>query len=140
MNLNLLGLVTALATFLGIWWGHVGVRLIERRAVRLWKPIVGALTLGLGLEALALTTASRPLSAAAGILGVTLLWDAFEFVRQEKRIQKGHAPANPENPRHARILTECPSATTLDLLNRDPVGRRVSAQEARELVSEKELP
>ena len=125
MNLNVLGLVTALATFLGIWWGHVGVRLIERRAVRLWKPIVGALTLGLGLEAIALMTTSRPLSAAAGILGVTLLWDAFEFVRQEKRIRKGHAPANPENPRHARILAEYPSATTLDLLDRDPVGQPV---------------
>ena len=46
---------------------------------------------------------------ATGILGVTLLWDSFEFWRQQKRVIKGHAPANPDNPRHARILAENPS-------------------------------
>ncbi len=134
--MNPVGLATALATFLGIWWGHVGVREIERRAVQLWKPIAGAIVLGLGLELFSLWTDSRPLAAAAGVFGVTLLWDAFEFVRQEKRIRHGHAPANPANPRHARILAESPTATTLDLLNRDPVGRPVSPEEARRLVEE----
>ena len=114
------------------------MREIERRATRLWKPILSALTLGLALEAVSLTAASRPLSAAAGILGVTVLWDALEFVRQEKRVQQGHAPANPANPRHARILAEYPSATTLDLLNRAPVGRAVSAEDAAALAREGE--
>ena len=136
--MNTLGLITALSTFLGIWGGHVSVREIERRAPRLWMPILGALTLGLTLEAVSLTASSRPLSAAAGILGVTVLWDALEFVRQEKRVQQGHAPANPENPRHARILAEYPSATTLDLLNRAPVGRAVSAEDAAALAREGE--
>ncbi len=132
--MNTLGLITALATFLGIWGGHVSVREIERRATRLWKPILGALTLGLALEAVSLSTTHRPLSAATGILGVTVLWDALEFVRQEKRVKKGHAPANPENPRHARILADFPSATVLDLLRRAPVGRAVSPEEAVDLI------
>jgi len=38
------------------------------------------------------------------------LWDAFEFYRQHYRIQSGHAPANPDNPRHARILAGISSA------------------------------
>lgn len=132
--MNVLGLVTAIVTFVGIWWGHVGVRAIERRAVHLWKPILTALMLGLALEALSVWSANRALSAASGILGTTLLWDALEFVRQEKRIKKGHAPANPRNPRHARILAEHPAATTLDLLARDPVGRPVTPEEAIALV------
>jgi len=135
--MNPLGIVTAISTFLGIWWGHVGVRAIERRTVRLWKPILAAVTLGLALEAISLTTVHRPLSAATGILGVTVLWDALEFVRQEKRVKQGHAPANPDNPRHARILTKYPSATTLDLLNRDPIGRPVTPKEAVALVQTK---
>ena len=54
------------------------------------------------------------------ILGITLLWDALEFTRQQKRVKKGHAPANPHNPRHAKILAEHPTATTLDLLKHLP--------------------
>jgi len=135
--MNPLGLVTALSAFAGIWLGHVGVREIERRAVRLGPPILGALALGLGLEILSLLATRRTLSAAAGVLGVTLLWDALEFVRQEKRVRHGHAPANPANPRHARILREHPAATTLDLLAREPVGRPVSPEEAAALVQPK---
>ena len=110
--MNPLGLITALSTFLGIWLGHVSVRAIERRAENLRIPIAIALALGLGLELWSLLTDSRPLSAATGVFGITVLWDALEFVRQEKRIQRGHAPANPDNPRHQRILAEFESATT----------------------------
>lgn len=137
--MNPIGLVAALSTFLGIWWGHVGVRAIERRSTHLWKPILGALALGLTLEAVSLLTPNRLLSTAAGILGVTLLWDALEFVRQEKRVRHGHAPANPNNPRHARILAQHPTATTLDLLARDPIGRPVSPEEAVALIEEQSL-
>jgi len=41
---------------------------------------------------------------------MTFLWDAFEFYRQHYRIQSGHAPANPDNPRYARILAGISSA------------------------------
>jgi hypothetical protein len=75
------------------------------------------------------------LQTALGIFGITLLWDALEFTRQQKRIIKGHAPANPNNPRHAKILAEYKSATTHDLLNRDPIGRVVSADEAIQLIT-----
>ncbi len=120
MELNFLGLVAAASAFLGIWMGHVSVRFIERRTIHLWKPVLGALVLGLALEAWSLSSGHRLLSAATGILGVTVLWDALEFLRQEKRVKNGHAPANPDNPRHARILAEHPAATTEDLLARKP--------------------
>jgi hypothetical protein len=67
---------------------------------------------------------------------VTLLWDSFEFWRQQNRIIKGHAPANPDNPRHIRILEESQAATTLDLLNRNPIGCPVNPEEAIRLVTE----
>ena len=136
MEIQWIGLVSAVATFVGIWFGHVAVRVVEASVEKLWKPIVFTLVLGLGLEYWSLVSGSRIVSAAIGILGVTLLWDSFEFWRQQKRIIKGHAPANPDNPRHARIMRESQDSTTLDLLNRNPVGRIVSKEEAIQLVKE----
>ena len=138
MTLNFLGPVAALSALLGIWFGHVGVRFIERKATRLWIPITGALLLGIALEIWSLTTLHLPWSAVTGILGVTVLWDALEFLRQEKRVKRGHAPANPDNPRHIRILLEYPAATSLDLLNRDPIGRPVTPDEAIKLATDHE--
>ena len=123
MELNLTGLTAAISAFLGIWLGHVAVRIIERSAKKLWPPILVAIVLGLTLEVWSLITDYRLLSIAAGILGITVLWDALEFVRQEKRVKKGHAPANPFNPRHARILANYPSATTVDLLKKSRANR-----------------
>ncbi len=114
MELNLIGLASAAATFLSVWIGHVSVREIEREAERIWIPSTIALVLGIGLELASLLTSSRVLSTMGGIVGMTLLWDALEFYRQQKRIKKGYAPANPNNPRHARILAADPhpGATT----------------------------
>lgn len=137
MEINLTGLAAALAAFCGIWWGHVAVRLLEARLTDIRPAMIIAVLLGLGMWTGALLTDWMPLSAALGILGMTLLWDSFEFYRQEKRIKTGHAPANPRNPRHARFLSEYPSATTLELLNRNPVGRPVSPEEAARLVAER---
>jgi hypothetical protein len=137
MQLEWIGLVAAACTFLGVWFGHVAVRKIEFKTKKLWIPIVITLIFGFSLEIWSLVTDQLLLSTATGILGVTLLWDSFEFWRQQKRVIKGHAPANPSNPRHAQILQENMTATTLDLLNRDPVGRTVSAEEAVRLVSKK---
>lgn len=134
MENNLIGFVAALAAFLGIWLGHVSVRVIERNAKTLLPPIIIAVILGLTLEVFSLSTVNRLLSTATGILGFTILWDALEFVRQERRVKKGHAPANPSNPRHAQILADFPSATTLDLLKRDSIGRQVSPEEAIQLI------
>ena len=135
VSINPVGLAAALATFLGVWLGHVSVRKIERETVDLWKPTLIALALGIGLEIASFLTASMPLSAMFGILAVTLLWDALEFYRQQKRIKHGHAPANPNNPRHVKILAEYPNATTFDWLARSPRG---SAYSSAELASMKE--
>lgn len=123
MQINFIGLAAAVATFFGVWLGHVSVRKIEREVERIWIPSTLALLFGLGLEFASLQADSLALSAFCGILGITLLWDALELgVRQPRRIIKGHAPANPKNPRHARILAMYPTATTVDLLARDPRG------------------
>jgi hypothetical protein len=130
MELNWLGLASAFATFFGVWIGHVSVRKIEKEVVRIWIPSTLALLSGIGLELASFLTTNLILSAICGILGVTLLWDALELaVRQPNRIKEGHAPANPNNPRHAQILATYPNATTVDWLERDPRGKPYSSEE-----------
>ena len=130
MDINWVGVSAALATFLGIWIGHVSVRKIEREVVNVWIPAGIALLAGFGLWLASTLTSNLPLSAASGIVGVTLLWDALEIaIRQPARVKHGHAPANPNNPRHRKILADYPEATTVDLLDRDPIGRAYSAEE-----------
>ena len=135
MEINFVGFAAACTTFFGVWLGHVSVRKIERETVNLWKPALIAIALGTGLEIAALLTSSLVFSSIGSILGVTLLWDALEFFRQQKRVKRGHAPANPNNPRHAKILAEYPDATTFDWLDRSPRG---SAYSPAELASIKE--
>ncbi len=127
MTINLLGLVAALTAFLSIWFGHVAVRKIEFISRTIELPSTVFAIAGLAIEFFSLKTSNVLLSTALGILGITILFDAFEFTRQQKRIINGHAPANPNNPRHAQIMREYTSATVLDLLKRDPLGRPVSA-------------
>jgi hypothetical protein len=140
MELNTIGLVAALSTFLGVWFGHVAVRKIESVSPTIWLPTIAFAITGIGFEWFSLITSNVLLSTASGILGFTFLWDALEFTRQQKRIKKGHAPANPSNPRHARLMHEYSSVTTLDLLKRDPIGKPVTPIEAVKLVTEHQLP
>ncbi|MBI3151377.1 MAG: DUF4491 family protein [Chloroflexi bacterium] len=127
MEINTLGLIAAVTAFLSIWGGHVAVRKVEFISPTIWIPTITFAALGLLTEYYSLTTVNRPLSTVFGILGITLLFDAFEFTRQQKRIRKGHAPANPNNPRHAHILTEPNShATTRNLLKREPIGKLIT--------------
>mgnify|MGYP001114267450 CR=1 FL=1 len=134
METNWLGLASALATFFGVWIGHVSVRKIEREVERIWIPSMLALLLGIGLFVASFLTSSLILSTICGILAVTLLWDALELaIRQPNRIKHGHAPANPHNPRHARILATNPDAITVDLLDRDPRGFPYSKDELASL-------
>jgi hypothetical protein len=136
METNFVGIVAAISAFLGIWFGHVGVRKIDSVSPTVWFPTVIALALGSGLEYWSLNANDIYISTSTGILGMTILWDALEFARQHRRVVKGHAPANPSNPRHARILAKHSSATTLDLLKRDPIGRQVQPEEAIQLVTD----
>ena len=136
MDLNHIGLVAAASTFLGVWFGHVAVRKIEFVSPTIWLPTLVFALLGIASECFSLSTSNLFLSVASGILGFTFLWDALEFTRQQNRIKKGHAPANPNNPRHAGLMREYPSVTTLDLLKRNPVGKQVSHHEAVKLITE----
>lgn len=131
MNGN--GVVAALATFFGVWLGHVTVRKVEYIAPDIRVPMIIALVIGLILEIAALSSDSLYISGACGIMGMTVLFDALEFRRQYRRVKKGHAPANPNNPRHAKALAEG-QATTVDWLKREPVGHAVNAQEALKLL------
>jgi hypothetical protein len=136
METNILGFASAVATFLGVWIGHVSVRKIEREVTRLWIPTLLALLLGIGLEIASLLSQNLVLSTICGILGATLFVDALEIaVRQPKRVQKGHAPANPNNPRHVQILAAHPEASTIDWLDREP---RNSTYTKEELISIRE--
>ena len=138
MEINLLGLTAALTAFISIWLGHVSVRKIEAATVELWKPMALVAMLGLTFEAGSLIVSIRLLSTALGILGITLLWDALEIKRQARRVRKGHAPANPDNPRHAALLAEPGShATTIELLKREPAGRSVSQEDAFRLTADR---
>jgi hypothetical protein len=131
MTLNWLGVAAGAATFFGIWLGHVSIRKVEAASPSLWLPTAVALAFGLALEIAALLSANRYLSATLGIVGMTLLWDALEFWRQQKRVARGHAPANPQNPRHARLLTSSKSATPINWLDREPLGRPVTPDSIR---------
>lgn len=119
--LEFAGLWMALATFLGIWWGHVGVRWLEARSRNIWPPIIILTLIGLALNIYSVFAPNLTISGVASIIGITLFWDAFEMYRQEKRILEGHAPANPANPRHAAFLA-AGHGTTEDLLDREPQG------------------
>jgi len=134
--MNFIGVIAALTAFFSIWFGHVAVRKIEFISPTIWIPTLIFTALGLLTEYLSLITDNRLLTTTLGILGITLLFDALEFTRQQNRIKKGHAPANPNNPRHARILADLNfHATTLDMLKREPVGRIVATDEAAQLIS-----
>lgn len=136
MELNTIGFVAAASTFLGVWFGHVAVRRIEAISLTIWLPTTIFALIGIGFEWLSVSTSNLLLSTASGILGFTFLWDALEFTRQQNRIKKGHAPANPNNPRHKRLMHEYSPVTTLDLLKRDPIGKPVSHSDAIKRITE----
>jgi hypothetical protein len=129
MTLNGMGLIAAAATFLGVWIGHVAVRRIEYHSPTIWAPAGAALLLGLFMELGALLSENPYISATLGIFGITVLWDALEFWRQHQRVKKGHAPANPDNPRHACLLQSSEGPTIIDWLDRNPSGRKLSEDE-----------
>ena len=73
MELNFLGVVSALAAFLSIWGGHVAVRQLESKTVQLWKPMLLTFFLGTSYLVVAAWTESVYISAVCGIVSVTLL-------------------------------------------------------------------
>lgn len=122
--LEFTGFWMALVTFLSIWCGHVGVRWLEARSPNIRPPIIILLVSGIALNGYALFAPNLTLSGVSSIIGITLMWDALEMYRQQGRVLKGHAPANPNNPRHAAYLA-AGKAITEDLLDREPQGSPV---------------
>ncbi|MCS6908375.1 MAG: DUF4491 family protein [Anaerolineales bacterium] len=117
MDLNLVGPLAAIAAFLGIALGHITVRWLEFRIAHLWVPVLFFLALGIGAEVLSVSMRNVYAKVGCGVSGVLFVWDAVELIRQQRRVRRGHAPANPENPRHRRFLEEPGSrATTRDYL------------------------
>lgn len=120
--LQLAGLWMAIATFLAIWWGHVGVRWIEAHSRNIRLPMSILIVGGVGLIGYSLFTPDLTSAGVSSIVGITFFWDAFELVRQQKRVIKGHARANPHNPRHAAYLAAPHShAVVVDPLDREPL-------------------
>ena len=93
MQLQFVGPILAVVTFLTIWGGHVFVRIVHYHFGL--KPAPAVFLGGLLLLLASTQTGSDLLSASLGIVGLTLLWDAFELHRQEARVRLGHAPLNP---------------------------------------------
>lgn len=129
MTPNWIGVVAALATFFSVWLGHVSVRAIEYRAASLTKPTIIYLALSAAAYLGSVLSGNLLVSAALGIAGTTLWFDVLELRRQYKRVIKGHAPANPQNPRHATHLGNG-RATTTNWLNRAPGGRPLNREGA----------
>jgi hypothetical protein len=132
--MNYLGLAAAATAFLNIWIGHVAVRKVEFYSQTIWLPTVLTIALGLFVEFLSLSMGNLFLKTMLGITGTLLLWDALELARQQHRVKKGHAPANPNNPRHLKILSEHHTATALNGLNPNPLGSPFSREESLHVV------
>lgn len=102
LDLQWSGPVLAVVTFLTIWWGHVLVRITHYHFGT--RPAPAIFLAGLLLLLGSTQTSNDLLSAALGIVGLTLVWDAFELHRQELRVRLGHAPLNPKVHREAAGL------------------------------------
>lgn len=132
--LQFAGFWMALATFLGIWWGHVGVRWLEAHSVDIRPAAIMLLATGFALNGYSLFAPNLTIGGVCSIIGITLLWDALELYRQVRRVKKGHAPANPANPRHAAYLAAGGAVTTDDLLDREPGEQHANAGDGSRFV------
>ncbi|MBE0687764.1 MAG: DUF4491 family protein [Anaerolineaceae bacterium] len=134
--MNSIGVLAGLTTILSIWFGHVMVRNLEFKLPKIQPAVLLCILLGMMFLLGALLLENNTLSAISAIIGITFQWDALEFKRQQKRVIIGHAPANPKNSRHLRILAEKSTATTLDLLDREPRGKAYSQVEIIAILNE----
>jgi hypothetical protein len=132
MTLNWIGLDRSCSNFFGRLDRSCVCAQDRIRSPTIWVPSGVSLLIGLLLELGALRSEDPRLSAALGIFGITVLWDALEFWRQHHRVRKGHAPANPNNPA-ARLLQSSSAATTIDWLDRNPIGRPLTTDELQRI-------
>ncbi|MDA8410863.1 MAG: DUF4491 family protein [Treponema sp.] len=113
------GVAAAVATFGSVWFGHVAVRFLEYRLARLWPARLLFAAAGGGCLAASLLCSCPNGSVEFGIIGIVFLYDIVELGRQQRRVRKGRAKANPDNPRHKAVF-ESGKALTEDLFAREP--------------------
>ena len=90
MTLEWSGAVLAATTFATIAIGHVLVRSLNYHFGT--KPAAPFFLLGAILFYLSMSTEGDLISAVLGIVAITTVWDGIEIFRQQKRVEKGHAP------------------------------------------------
>ena len=93
LNLQWIGPVMTLLTFVTIGLGHVAVRKLHYEFGT--RPIPAVAAVGLAVVLASTLVEEQTLSAVLGITGLTILWDALELFRQEQRARRGHAPVKP---------------------------------------------
>lgn len=96
MILQWAGPVLAVATLATIGLGHVAVQ--KMNYLYGTKPTPCVFVMGLVFLFFSLRVTGNIASAVLGIIGTTTLWDSYELIRQEERVRRGHAPANPNRP------------------------------------------
>ena len=94
MDLNLTGLVIALATFLIIGVFHpIVIKAEYHFGVRCWWAFLFA---GIGFIVVSLFVESDILNPILGVIGCSCLWSIIEVFHQRRRVLKGWFPMNPK--------------------------------------------
>jgi len=91
--MNFSGIIFGVVTFLAIGVGFLWVVKLEYYVGAHVAWIVGGI--GVLVIAASLFTLSFEVAAIVGIVGGTIVWGATELPDQEKRVQAGYFPANP---------------------------------------------
>ncbi len=94
MDINYIGLITAVGTFLTIGLFHPIVIVSEYHfGTRCWWWFLLA---GLCFVAVSLFVENQIVSTLFGVVGCSCLWSILEIFEQRKRVLKGWFPMNPE--------------------------------------------
>ncbi len=90
------GVILAATVFITVAIGHEFVR--KFNYLYGTKPGKYVYFVGVGLFFWTLFIENQLLSAIIGVTAITIIWDGYEFYKQEDRIRKGEAPENPNRP------------------------------------------
>jgi len=96
MSLEWAGMILGATAVATIGIGHVLVRKLNYHFGT--KPAPLAFLIRLLAFITSLFVEQNTLSGLLGIVGITTCWDGYELIRQEERVRKGIAPANPNRP------------------------------------------
>lgn len=92
--MNLIGLITAIATFLVIGIFHpIVIKSEYKYGVKCWKYF---LIMGVMFIVASLCVEFEILSIILGVIGCSCLWSIGEIFEQRERVRRGWFPMNPE--------------------------------------------